>query len=184
MSRSRPTRQQILTVPNAITVLRIALIPLFLFLYCARRLYLPAACVLALSDLTDVLDGAVARKYHMVSDLGKLLDPAADKLTQAALLLCLCVRYRGAAALLGLFAAKELWQLALALLLLRRRDTVRSALWHGKLNTAVLELSAALLLFLPVSETAAAALLALCLTAMLLSAALYTRLFVRLLRRA
>lgn len=52
-----------------------------------------AVAVLALSGITDILDGFIARRFGMVSDVGKILDPVADKLTQGAVILCLAFRY-------------------------------------------------------------------------------------------
>ena len=72
---------------------RIALIPLYLWLYCVQKAVIPAICVLALSGLTDIFDGIVARKFNMVSDFGKFIDPVADKLTQGALILSLSVNF-------------------------------------------------------------------------------------------
>ncbi|MGM9662686.1 MAG: CDP-alcohol phosphatidyltransferase family protein [Oscillospiraceae bacterium] len=123
----RLTRGQVCTVPNALSLLRLLLIPPFLYLYCVRGARAAALGVAALSALTDVLDGAIARRFDMVSDLGKFLDPLADKLTQLAMLACLVRRYRAAGFLLGLFLIKELAMLGFALLTLERTDQMHSA---------------------------------------------------------
>ena len=72
-------KEQFMTVPNLLSMLRLALVPVFLFLLLNER-YLMAIVVLALSSLTDYLDGYFARKYNQVTRLGQLLDPAADRL--------------------------------------------------------------------------------------------------------
>ena len=81
--------KEILTVPNLLSMLRLCMIPLFVWLYCAKEAFGATALVLVLSGITDIVDGFIARRFHMVSDFGKILDPIADKLTQAAMLLCL-----------------------------------------------------------------------------------------------
>jgi cardiolipin synthase (CMP-forming) len=72
-------KEQFMTVPNLLSMLRLALVPVFLYLLLNER-YLMAIVVLALSSLTDYLDGYFARKYNQVTRLGQLLDPAADRL--------------------------------------------------------------------------------------------------------
>ena len=70
-----------LTIPNLLSVIRIALIPVFAVLFYDGN-YLWAVIVLAISGSTDFFDGKIARKFNQISALGKLLDPIADKLTQ------------------------------------------------------------------------------------------------------
>ena len=72
-------RQQFLTVPNLLSMLRLALVPVFLYLLINER-YVLAICALALASLTDYLDGYFARKWNQITRLGQLLDPAADRL--------------------------------------------------------------------------------------------------------
>ena len=80
-------KEQLFTIPNLLSLVRLALIPLIVWLYCVKHEYLWAVVVVVLSGVTDIVDGFIARKYHMVSDFGKILDPVADKLTQAALII-------------------------------------------------------------------------------------------------
>ena len=86
-------RKQLLTIPNLLSAFRILLVPVIVWLYCGRGDYPLTACVLVLSGVTDIVDGFIARRFRMVSDLGKVLDPVADKLTQAAALGCLLTRF-------------------------------------------------------------------------------------------
>jgi len=72
-------KEQFLTVPNLLSMLRLALVPVFLYLLLNEK-YLSAIVVLAVSSLTDYLDGYFARKFNQVTRLGQLLDPAADRL--------------------------------------------------------------------------------------------------------
>ncbi len=131
------------------SMFRLLLIPVYLWLYCVREDYAASIAVIALSALTDIFDGRVARRFNMVSDFGKVLDPIADKLTQAALLLSLCTRYGQLLPLFILFALKELIMLVMGGVVLRKTDTINGAKWYGKLGTVVLETSLALLILIP-----------------------------------
>ena len=64
-------REQILTIPNLLSLFRLLLIPAIIWLYCEKEDYLAAAIMTVLSGLTDIADGIIARKFHLVSDLGK-----------------------------------------------------------------------------------------------------------------
>jgi cardiolipin synthase len=75
-----PRTDRILTVPNVITVVRLALLPVFLWLLFAQEDRASAALLLAALGATDFLDGYVARHFNQVSELGKVLDPVADRL--------------------------------------------------------------------------------------------------------
>ena len=74
--------------------MRLCMIPLIIWLYCTQKNYALTAVVLVLSGLTDMVDGYIARRFNMVTDLGKALDPVADKLTQASVMFCLLSRFR------------------------------------------------------------------------------------------
>lgn len=174
----------IFTVPNAMSAARLALIPVFLWLYCREELYVWAAAVLALSGITDILDGWVARQFNQVSDAGKILDPVADKLTQAALILSLAGHYSRIWLLFALFAAKEFLVGAAGLAAMMKANTVSSARWFGKLTTFVLEVSMGVLVLFPDIPQTANALFALCAMMLLGSMAGYLRYDLRLLRGA
>ena len=85
-------RREIFSIPNLMGYFRILLIPLFSWMYCTADStgdYYAAAVVVGISGLTDMFDGKIARRFNMITELGKFIDPLADKLTQAALLICL-----------------------------------------------------------------------------------------------
>jgi cardiolipin synthase len=129
--------QKFWTIPNILSLLRICLIPLFVWLYVSRKDYLLAAIVIAISGITDVLDGFIARKYNMITNVGKILDPTADKLNQLAVVFCLSTQFVSMRVLLGVQIIKELIILLLAYLYARKK-IVNSADWHGKLSTVIL----------------------------------------------
>lgn len=78
MQRKYLKKENILTIPNLLSLIRILLIPFIIWLYCAQKAYLHTIIVIALSGFTDIIDGKIARKFNMVSDVGKVLDPVAD----------------------------------------------------------------------------------------------------------
>ena len=107
-----------MNLPNKLTVIRIALTPVFLFLFCAEFIphnYLFALIVFVIAAVTDFVDGYIARKYNQVSDFGKFLDPLADKCTQFTLIVCLAIKYPVQNPMLwvlaGLMFVKEIFQL-------------------------------------------------------------------------
>ena len=131
-------KSQIFTIPNLLSLFRLCLIPLFVWLYCWRQSYMLTACVLILSGLTDLADGYIARRFNMTSDLGKALDPVADKLTQAAMMLCLLTRFRLMLIPLSIIVIKELVTGVFSLVVIKKTGRVMSADWHGKLTTLLL----------------------------------------------
>lgn len=149
---SEKWKKEIFSLPNLLSFLRISLIPAYMMVYLKAendRQYLLAGSILAVSCLTDLADGIIARKFHMVTDLGKILDPLADKLTQFSLILSLSVRYRVLHPVLVLFLIKELFQGGACLFFARRGKALPGALFAGKLCTSVLFVSLILLVIFP-----------------------------------
>ena len=131
-------RKQILTIPNLLSFLRLCMIPLIIWLYCAKKNYALTAAVLVLSGITDTVDGFIARRFNMVTDLGKALDPVADKLTQAAMMFCLLTRFQMMLVPLLLLIFKELCSGIMSLVVIKKTGKVCGAEWHGKLCTWLL----------------------------------------------
>ncbi|HIZ20321.1 MAG TPA: CDP-alcohol phosphatidyltransferase family protein [Firmicutes bacterium] len=130
-----------MNIPNALSLLRLLLLPVFATLYLMSDRY-PALlywsfAVLVLSGITDSLDGIIARKFHQITDLGKILDPVADKLTQVTVVLCLAIRNPAMISLLVICFVKELCQGIGGLFLLRRGAKIHGAKWYGKVSTFV-----------------------------------------------
>ena len=97
---------RIITVPNLLSFFRLCLIPVIIWSYCVKKNPLLAGEILLLSGLTDLADGYIARRFHRISNLGKILDPVADKLTQAAMLICLFTRFPHVLLLIVIMAGK------------------------------------------------------------------------------
>ncbi len=83
------------TIPNLLSVIRILLIPVFGYLF-YNDMKVEAVVVLALSGLSDMLDGKIARRFNQISALGKVLDPVADKLTQITIAVMLFIDFKNA----------------------------------------------------------------------------------------
>lgn len=128
------------TIPNWLCFLRIALIPIFSVLFIKEH-YIIAFVLMIIAAVTDLLDGKIARKYNMVSNLGKILDPIADKLSQVAIVIILIFKFWSFEGilkyLLFLFIAKELIMvIAGAVLLAKGMRPVAAEMW-GKVATTV-----------------------------------------------
>ncbi len=166
---------KIFTVPNLLSIARLALIPLLLWLYLKKEAYGWTAAVLLLSGLTDVADGCIARRFHLVSDFGKALDPVADKLTQFAMLLCLVHRFPAMLIPLSILVAKELITGLFSLVVVCTTKTVEGADWHGKVCTVLLYGTMALhLLFPHIPQSLSRGSILACTAMMVISFILYT----------
>ena len=145
-------KKEILTIPNLLSLFRLVLIPVYVTIYLnATEIghYYLAAGILAVSCLTDLVDGYIARRFNMISNLGKLLDPIADKATQFALILCLATRYGAMFVLIALFVLKEGFQLVAMGMNLRKGKALDGALMSGKVCTTVLFVTLILMVMLP-----------------------------------
>jgi len=168
-------KNKIITVPNILSLFRLLLIPVIVWLYVVHQDPLRTTAVLALSGITDIIDGVIARKYHMVSDFGKVFDPVADKLTQIAVLLCLVTRFRWMLLPLGLLVVKELTAAATGLLVIRKTGKVMGAVWHGKATTAALySMMLIHLMWYAIPQIVSGMLIGGCTVLILLSAILYS----------
>ncbi len=138
MADPRNTRKKVITIPNLLSFFRICLIPAIVWLYVVEYDYVWAGYVLILSGITDIVDGFMARHFHMVSNLGKILDPIADKLTQGVMLLCLVLRFPRMIVPFILLIVKEIYMSVSGILIIQRTGIVCSADWHGKAATCFL----------------------------------------------
>ena len=152
MSIIKDWKQEFCTIPNLLSLFRIILVPVYVTIYLNAtdvRDYYLAGGILAVSCLTDMVDGMIARHFNMISTVGKVLDPMADKVTQLALTICLSIRYPVLLYVLILFLAMEIFQVIAALINLRRGKMLPGALMVGKLCTTVLFVSLILLVLFP-----------------------------------
>ena len=122
-------------IPNILTIFRFILIPVILFYIFAGN-YLLAFIFFTISGITDVLDGFIARKFHLVSNFGKLMDPLADKLTQVSVLTSLVVVEIIPVWILIIVVIKEL-VMVIGASFLYGKDVVVYSKWYGKLATVL-----------------------------------------------
>ena len=148
MSDKNP-RNKILTIPNILSFVRIGLIPFIMWLYLAKERYEAALFVLIASGLTDVVDGFIARRFNMISDLMNSRD-------------------------LVLSMLKEIYAGITGLITVRITGKVMSSLWHGKLATVLLYFTMAVhMIWFDIPYTVSLVLVALCSAVMLASAVMY-----------
>lgn len=145
-------KKEIFTIPNLLSLFRLLLIPVYVVIYLRASTpthYFVAAAILAVSCLTDLIDGKIARHFNMITTLGKILDPVADKATQFSLIVCLATKHPVLWYLITLFVIKESFQLIAGGLRLRKGKMLKGALISGKICTTILFVSLILLVLLP-----------------------------------
>lgn len=180
------SKKDIFTIPNALSLFRFILAGVFLWMYYAseienKRYWLTG--VLLLSAVTDFLDGKIARRWNMVSEIGKILDPIADKLTQCVLIVCLLSEYPLLRAVFALFLVKEILVAAAGYKVLEKTEHNDGAMWYGKVNTTVFYAVMVILIFIPwIPYSLANVLIAVSGCFMLLAFVMYIRKFSRILR--
>ena len=126
-------------IPNILTIIRFLLIPFILFYIFTGR-YILAFIFFTISGITDIADGCIARKYNLISNFGKLMDPLADKLTQIATIASLTLIHIIPIWILAIVLLKELIMIAGASFLYGK-DVVVYSKWYGKLATVLFYLA-------------------------------------------
>lgn len=142
-------RNEYFTIPNLMGYFRILMIPVFLYLYYhadTTRDYVIAFSVLAISFLTDLFDGKIARKFNMVTDFGKMLDPIADKLTQCAMAIAITFHYPVMGYFLAFFVCKEFYMGVMGLYILKKYNKIHGAQMYGKICTTIMDVCIFILL--------------------------------------
>lgn len=149
---SKYSKKEIFSIPNMLSMFRILLIPFFVYAYATAETekgFWVAAAIILLSGITDLADGYIARHFNMITELGKLLDPVADKLTQAAILVALTLRYPRFLYVLILQLAREVFMGVNGYILLKKDKKLDGAKWFGKISTAVFYCATFLLIAFP-----------------------------------
>ena len=155
MQKLKIKKSEWYAIPNILGYIRIILIPLFVWRYLSAQTtldYYIAAGIVVLSSLTDMLDGKIARKFNQITNLGKVLDPVADKFTLCAILTCFSIKHQAFRLLLCLFLIKEVTMGLLTIFLFQKHGKkLDGAKWFGKLATAVTDVIVVILLLFPQS---------------------------------
>lgn len=137
--------KQINNIPNMLSVFRIVLIPFYVIAYFKENYWL-AVILLFLSGVSDLVDGFVARHFNQITDLGKALDPLADKLTQMAIMVCAAAKNIIMMSLLVIVVAKEVLMITFNFYMFKKGEKPIAAKWYGKLATAVFYIGMGILL--------------------------------------
>ncbi|MBQ8868107.1 MAG: CDP-alcohol phosphatidyltransferase family protein [Oscillospiraceae bacterium] len=179
-----------LNIPNMLSVIRILLIPVFIVFYMKADsehydYYAYAASALVASGLSDLFDGVIARKFNQITELGKILDPIADKLTQLAVVICVAIKLNNSVLSLALmgFVVKEVLMLVGGFIILRNKIAMQASKWYGKVATAVFYVvMAAIALFEGIPTEIAFVMILVALAFMLVAFAGYINDFIRIMR--
>lgn len=172
----------LIKIPNILCYLRIALVPIFCYIYLnaeTNRDFLYASVIVVVSGITDFLDGQIARRFNMITDLGKVLDPLADKLMQFAMLVCVTVRVHYMATLVAVLIIKEIVMALIAAIVIKTcNKRLNGAKWYGKVCTFVLYIIMVILIVMPDMPLQTQTILfALCFISLAVSFAMYIRIY-------
>ncbi len=134
-----------MNLPNKLTVFRMIMVPVFLFLFCVplpisdTALRIIIAAVFAIVSLTDMIDGKIARKYNMITDFGKFMDPLADKFLVISACLGIIVKFDYIRTVFVWAAAivifREFAVTSLRMIAANKSGLVIAAAWLGKVKT-------------------------------------------------
>ncbi|HIU41845.1 MAG TPA: CDP-alcohol phosphatidyltransferase family protein [Candidatus Egerieicola faecale] len=142
-----------MNVPNTLTVVRLILVPVFVITMFAPLpqswRWLPLA-IIVLSGITDVADGYIARRFNQITQLGKVLDPLADKLSLLALSICIAIKFFPFWVIAVVVIIKEILQILGGGYLMKKKIKIPSSRWFGKACTAVTYCCYIILLALPI----------------------------------
>lgn len=179
--------KDLIKIPNILCYIRIVLVPVFCFVFWqadGTEDYLLAAGIVIISGITDFLDGQIARRCNMITDLGKLIDPFADKLMQFAMLVCLTLKIRYMYILAIYLVIKELTMAITGVVVYKRyKKRLNGAKWYGKVCTAVLYLVMISLVAMPeMGMEIQTILLLICAAVLTLSFFMYIRIYMKMVR--
>lgn len=170
-------KEEVWSIPNIMGYFRVLLIPVFCWLFFTAENnadYYVAGAVVLVSTVTDFLDGFVARKFNMITELGKFVDPVADKLTHAALVICLASRFPLMWAVVVTMALKEGYMAVMGWLKLKEGKKLNGAMWYGKVCTALLFVVMMVLVLWPgIPMAVANGLIGVCLADMIFTLIMY-----------
>ena len=176
--------KNIFTIPNILSMFRLLLLPVIVYIYIIQKDYVLTGILLVVSVITDLLDGYIARRFNMMSDLGKILDPVADKATQAVVLLCLVTRFRWLVIPFICIVIKELFMTCIGMTVIKKTGEVHGALWHGKVATFMLDFMIIVhIIFYNISYTLSIILTMISTLLILLSFYLYTKENINILKK-
>lgn len=140
------------SIPNLMGYFRIALVAVYMVLFYNSLdggAYWPVIATIVLSGITDFFDGKIARRFDMVTEWGKMLDPIADKITIGAIILSLTFKYKIVIAMVVFYVIKEGFMAVAGLHSIKKGHKVEGAMWYGKVCTFATYVILILLLLFP-----------------------------------
>lgn len=153
MNSEKNYKKEIFTLPNILSFFRLILIPIFAYKYImaeSPKDYYMSAGILTISVITDFLDGKIARRFNMISELGKALDPIADKLTHIVIAICLIKKYQIVLGLVILMILKESYMIFMGMYFMKTRNKkLDGAKMFGKVCTTIAFLVLLILVLVP-----------------------------------
>ena len=150
-----------MNLPNKLTIGRIIAVPFFIAAF-LMGYYLVAFILFIAASFTDMLDGKIARRFNMVTDWGKMLDPIADKITIGAIILSLVFKYKIILPMILLYVVKEGYMAVAGMLLMKRGHKIEGAKFYGKFCTFTTYVILIAILLVPnINDTAVIVLIAL-----------------------
>ena len=176
----KPASKRIVTIPNILSLFRLLLIPVIVWLYVVKKDYLLTLLAVILSGLTDIVDGFIARRFNMITEVGKILDPVADKLTQLAVALILSFRFKLMFVMCAVIVVKEIFVGICGLLVIKKTGIITGAKWHGKVATTLIYFTIGLHILLSdtISPVLLAVLILACVAFILFSLVSYAVLYI------
>lgn len=147
MNDIKKKSKEVFTIPNLLSIFRIVVILPFLN-YFLNDEYIMAAFMLIISGATDMFDGAIARKFNQVTRLGAMLDPIADKLTLAIVVICVGIKFKVVMPFVIILVLKEALMLLAGVFLIIKHKTPPSSKWFGKVATVVFYISFSIIIIL------------------------------------
>lgn len=173
-------KTDLLLIPNLLSFFRVLLIPIIIMSYIKYNNTILTVGIITLSGVTDILDGYIARHYNMISDIGKIIDPMADKLTQASILACLAFKFPIILIILITLIIKETTTLITGFLGIKNSNRVDSAKWHGKLTTCFIYTVVVIhIIWNTIPSIISLILIAMCEIMMIISFILYTKINIK-----
>lgn len=185
LTKSEIITKDLMTIPNAISFIRILLITPFVAFFITGY-YIPAAVTVALSGISDCFDGLIARRFHQESEIGKILDPLADKLTLIAIGVCLIFIEPYVLPLMIVMVLKDTLMIVGGTIIIKRGIIPPKSVWYGKVSTVLFYLSVGSIVLMTILEyhntALTLSLLGVTLALMLYSLVMYSVKFVKLIK--
>lgn len=173
-----------MNIPNILSVFRIVLVPVFAIAYFSdspnAKIY--ATGIYLLAAATDYLDGRIARKYNLVSKLGRILDPLGDKLMTFAVLICITIERLVPIWAVVIFFIKEMLMAVGGLLVYNRLTDMPPSNYFGKCATVVFVIVCAILMLFKVPKVYATAMIAFAIIVMLVAFVSYLIKYLKIIR--